>query len=534
VPLGSRPIGGTTVHDGLRTLAALICMTGCGPGSVAQAVRPDAPTAADALGEASAAECLQVADSARPLVVDWKPDRRGDLEIAMKEGLAVVAYDCKKLELLTDCHAEGSYGFKGFILKQQVIRLQDADEIRLNLPSLGAVIAAKIEGELSRGSSLDLATILVGKRMSTRMNVAKTEIAGRCDGATHFVRGANIGAFVMQTGTNASVSSAVELFGIGTGGNSESSRLERVIDGSVESCKQSQSDAGEPPSNCGALVRLHLVGLSQDATATKVAKAPAVEEDKDECPQGLVQSGGKCTKPAAAKTHVCKKGDQAGCSAQCEAGEARSCARLAAIHKSVPAKASPLYEKACNAGHAGACSNLGLLYSKAKRDGEAAAAFAKACELGGAVGCFNLGTMHMLGRGVAKDAAKGVALFRQACDGGNAFGCVNLGIAYDDGVGVGEDPTRALGLFRRACEGDEPKACNNVGFMYAKGRGTSKDQDKAAKSYDKGCRLGSARSCYYLGKRHADGSGVAKDEARAKSLFDKACAMGEKKACAEK
>ena len=522
------------MHDGFRTLTALIFIAGCGPGSAAQAVRPDAPTAAGALGEESAGECRQVADSARPLVVDWKPDRRGDLEIAMKEGVAVVAYDCTKLELLTDCRAEGSYGFKGFILKQQLIRLADADEIKLNLPSLGAVIAAKIEGELSRGSSLDLATVLVGKRMSTRMSVAKPELQGRCDGATHFVRGVSIGAFVMQTGTKASISSAIELFGVGMGGGSDSSRLERVVDGSVEACKQSRSDAAEPRDNCGALVRLHLVALSQDGAASTAAKAPAVEEEQDECPEGLVQSGGKCTKPAAAKTHVCKKGDQADCSAQCDAGEARSCARLAAIQKSDPAKAAPLYDKACSAGHARACSNLGLLHSKAKRDAEAAAAFAKGCELGGAVGCFNLATMHMQGRGVAKDEHQGVALFRQACDGGNAFGCVNLGIAYDDGVGVGADPARALSLFKRACEGDEPKACNTLGFMYAKGRGCGEDQGKAAKSYEKGCRLGSARSCYYLGKRHRDGSGVAKDEPRAKALFDKACSMGEKKACAEK
>jgi hypothetical protein len=29
------------------------------------------------------------------MVVDWTPELRGDLEAAMKEGIAVVTYDCK-------------------------------------------------------------------------------------------------------------------------------------------------------------------------------------------------------------------------------------------------------------------------------------------------------------------------------------------------------------------------------------------------------------------------------------------------------
>ena len=70
----------------------------------------------------------------KPLVVDWKPEQRGDLEVAMSEGLAVVAYDCQHMELLTDCRVEGSYGFKGVVFKQQMIRLADADEIKTNLP----------------------------------------------------------------------------------------------------------------------------------------------------------------------------------------------------------------------------------------------------------------------------------------------------------------------------------------------------------------------------------------------------------------
>src|SRR5262245_28761698 len=95
-------------------------MFGCGaPGGAAQAVRPEATTGSAALGETT--ECRDVSRGSKPLVVDWKPEQRGDLEVAMSEGVAVVAYDCQKMELLTDCRADGSYGFKGVVLKQQMI-----------------------------------------------------------------------------------------------------------------------------------------------------------------------------------------------------------------------------------------------------------------------------------------------------------------------------------------------------------------------------------------------------------------------------
>jgi hypothetical protein len=85
-----------------------------------------------AQGESS--ECRDVTDGARPRVVDRKPEQRGDLEVAMSQGIAVMAYDYHKMDLLPDCTVEGSYGFKGVVLKQQLIRLEDKDEIRANLP----------------------------------------------------------------------------------------------------------------------------------------------------------------------------------------------------------------------------------------------------------------------------------------------------------------------------------------------------------------------------------------------------------------
>src|SRR5262245_66516470 len=96
---------------------------GCGPGGVADKIRPNDPTAAGALGEG---DCHDTAKGGEPLVVDWKDEQRGDLEIAMKQGVAVVAYSCQGIKLLPDCKVEGSYGFMGMTKKESVVRLQNA------------------------------------------------------------------------------------------------------------------------------------------------------------------------------------------------------------------------------------------------------------------------------------------------------------------------------------------------------------------------------------------------------------------------
>jgi uncharacterized protein len=522
-------------------LASMLFACG-GAGAPAQAIRPKAQTAAQASGEPAEDSCREVSREGKPLVVDWKPEQRGDLEIAMTQGIAVVNYDCKRLELLSDCRAEGTYGFKGVVLKQQLIRLNDSDELKVNLPLSGPLLAVKLEGQLGRGTTLDLATALVGNRMSTRTTLARDQLVGRCEGATHFVRGANIGAFVMQTGEESKVMTAAQVFGAGAQAGSASSKLARQEDGDIESCKQASSDLDKPPGKCGALVRLHLVSIN--AAAPKAEAAPnakfvGVQEEEPGCPTGFLYADGKCMPPRdATEKHVCQKGDVPDCTKQCDADEGWSCSRLgSAVMAQDAAKAATLYKKSCALGHPGGCSNLGLLLSKGtgvtKDDAEAAKMFAKACEGGDAVGCFNLGAFHFEGRGVGKDEKRAVALFKQSCDGGNAAGCINLGAAYDDGTGgVAKDPARALTLFKRACEGDRAEGCTNVGVVLS-ARNSGDDAKNAVKAYARGCDLGSAKSCDYLGKRYLAGTGVDKDPSKAKDLMKRACDLGLASSCGQ-
>ena len=97
----------------------------------------------------------------------------------MKQGVAVVAYDCHALRLLKSCSIDGSYGFMGMTRKEQVVRLENADEIHANLPLTAGALVAKLGGDLTRGSTLDVALIIVGKRRSTWRHATAGDLQAR-------------------------------------------------------------------------------------------------------------------------------------------------------------------------------------------------------------------------------------------------------------------------------------------------------------------------------------------------------------------
>jgi uncharacterized protein len=95
------------------SLLAAMALTAaaCEPGGAAGQVMPKSPTYAEATGadegSAGGSRC------AAPYVVDARPEQRMAIEVAMKGGLAVVAYDCEALRVIADCHLDGEYGFMG-------------------------------------------------------------------------------------------------------------------------------------------------------------------------------------------------------------------------------------------------------------------------------------------------------------------------------------------------------------------------------------------------------------------------------------
>ncbi len=240
-----------------RALVAVGLTTGlasCG-GGAHDAVRPNQPTAGDAMGR-STIKAVEGASS--PLVVDWKSEERADLEEAIHDGVAIVAWDDKGLRLLKRCKLAGDYGYLPVQVKKDVVRLETADEVRASLPLGGLGIVGKIGGGFEKGTTLDIALAMVGKRRTTWNDVKRDDLKGTCEGATHYIRAILVGAFTMKTGTTGKAAAAVEIFGAGGGGSTSSSKDVGSSDGKVADCDKATGEETKPPGQCAAILRIEL------------------------------------------------------------------------------------------------------------------------------------------------------------------------------------------------------------------------------------------------------------------------------------
>lgn len=464
-----------------RMLALSALLPACSAGGLGDGVRPDKPQVAGGL-------CSEVSPFGQPLVVDWRPDERARLEVAMKQHIAVVKYDCDHYELL-DCQVPGSYSFMGTSLKQETLRLENRDELGANLPAFGAQLSAKVE----RDQSLDLVTMTVGMRRTTKPVVHSKELEGECEGATHFVRGAFVGAFALGTRTAGETRAGVELFNVAATGASSSKQQTTSHDGDPQACQSAIPASTDSPPKCSALLRLELTELG--AEPAKAAGAV------DVCPQPSVLSGGKCTAESG-EPFQCREGRKDECEAQCRAGHDGSCAALGfmlfgnhGVTKDLK-RAVQLSDQACQAGNARACSNLGTVFYEGKLTG--------------------------------KDYGRAQKLFQQACTGGFATGCHNLAQVKQHGADAGE----VIELFDRACRGGVGAACHNLAIELERRGRSQEDSKAAARAYGRACEAGFDDACANLAVYQLRGVGVAKDPAAAKASLDSLCNRDVHVACA--
>jgi len=543
----TRSRGSVTVRDmrskvlfGLACTAAVAALSAaCGGSNAGSAVRPADPQASSALGEAP---CREAEKYGEPLVVDWPSEQRGDLEVAMHEGVAVVAYSCKAIRLLKDCHADGTYGFIGTTQREQVVKLESSDEVQANLPTLGAAFLSKIGADMQRGAALDIALVTIGKKKTTLTAATTDDLKGTCDGATHFVRGAAVGAFALDTGTRGQVRAAAEIFGASTKAESSSTKAVHNKDGDVGDCKQAAPDSPKPPSQCGAPVRLELLAITAKPKGAEPAPPPPAAKDavdlaepEESCPKGLVLSAGKCTAAAQAKSFQCESGKAEECTQQCEKGSAGSCATLGAMYAEGNhvsrnyGMAAGRLKQGCDGGVDEACVGLGALTFDGrgvdKSVDRARDLFAKGCDGGVAEGCTGQGKAMLASKLITTDADT-VKVFQRACDGGSAAGCRELGALYEGGRNVPKDPSKALDAYKRACFGRNAESCARAGDAMEKNRDTL----GAGIFYQRACWGQYFDGCASLGR--LEQAGMLGGPSQAKRDFQQACAFGSQLGCA--
>lgn len=450
----------TAVPFALVTLLAASGLS-CG-GKVGEVVRPEAMTANEAVGENS---CTEVGARDTPLVVDMKAMQRADLEEVMRSGVAVVRYDCNQLTLLVDCQIPGDYGFLAVSKKEESVQMASADDVRANLPVSGNVLVSAGYGS---ESSIDLATVMIGKRTTSVRQAGDADASGGCESATHFVRGAYVGAFAVKTGTIGQIEAAASVFKYGFEGSSQSEKKVDRKDGDPSSCDQVDLDSENPPADCSALLRLELVALDEGSVAASSEPEPAMDASAT-CPQGLVRVGGLCTKDTS-QAHECNPDDVGDCTAQCDNGDALSCAHLGVIKVKAgsPKEAKAFLTKACDAGIGRGCNGLGVIATKGL-DGApdpvaGVALYRKACEQGYINACHNVAFQLQEGDGVPENLAAAKEIYARGCAGGFPASCHNLAALTQEA-----DPKRAVQLYTRGCQGGYKPACGNLAGLKAAG-----------------------------------------------------------------
>jgi TPR repeat protein len=132
-----------------------------------------------------------------------------------------------------------------------------------------------------------------------------------------------------------------------------------------------------------------------------------------------------------------------------------------------------LCEAECDAGSADRCRRLAATYALGegvgKDEARATALYERACAMKDAPACVFAGQMHEYAHGVPKDEAKATSLYETSCNAGWAAGCYNLAIMFENGRGVARDHGRAVSLYDTACAAGAKPACERAKGLRAAG-----------------------------------------------------------------
>src|SRR5689334_7288140 len=125
-------------------------LSGCGssPPPTAPSVPASTPPATKAAAPMAAGEIY---------AVDWPMERRAELELAMKEHVAILAHDGESVRVLGDCKLDGRYASASQPLKEDVVRLETFAEVKRTLVFTAAKTAGRLEAEMSKGAVVEIA-----------------------------------------------------------------------------------------------------------------------------------------------------------------------------------------------------------------------------------------------------------------------------------------------------------------------------------------------------------------------------------------
>lgn len=550
-----------TLDQGAGLLLAF-SLTACA--SSANLTRPAEETAAAAVGERKC-DPKRVNGESTPYAVDWSDDNRAALESAMARGIAVVKSSCDGVEVLKACTVTGEYAYRGVSRKTKVITMKDDSSISANLGPASLPVA--VSAELKQGKSLDLAYVFVGSDGTTVASVSRDMLQGRCEGATHFVYQASVGAFALGTSASGEARAAAEVFGYGkAGGSGASNKATTTTDGDLKACEAASDGAKSKTDGCKALFQVQLYPIDDKAQATSL-----VARDVRSCPAGFTYSDGACVPKAEAKGALCDHGDEAGCKTQCLAGSKESCGRFSSAliehnfnwqmnverskHDAVigvlkGTMQKPLRE-ACDAGEGPACTVAAYAHVVDMGNttfdvvqGQVPGfvdLVTKGCRAGETVACnwviltYGDGLFEKEGAfSIPKAIGKLVDIAGVGCDRGSATTCLLLSGEYwlDNRMDAAQRPKLVVTYARRACTGGIPEACALAGTMLQSHDACVSGFKELESPLKKKHQL--ALSTFASTDYQCDVSAPVRSEAGAKEMFALGCKLGDAYSCGKK
>ncbi|HET7538248.1 MAG TPA: hypothetical protein VFK05_00200 [Polyangiaceae bacterium] len=237
----------------VRALAAAASLlVGCGGGS--ELPRAKAPGVPD-----QEARCGLAARNESPLVTEWSPAEKANLQARLRSGALAVEFTGCSMRPILGCTVRGSYRWQRTTLSSESIEIHSQDELFAKLP-LGAIA---LEGELARSGRLAVRTAVGGQYVLEGSSAADVPDYGDCSAATHLLVGVSIGSFKLHSGgtLQAGGSIGAGMYQAGAHTNSSESLLREA--GDFDSCKSSTDET--PELNCSSPVQAFLAPLPRFA-----------------------------------------------------------------------------------------------------------------------------------------------------------------------------------------------------------------------------------------------------------------------------
>ncbi|HEX8796219.1 MAG TPA: hypothetical protein VF765_34955 [Polyangiaceae bacterium] len=260
----------------MRAPAAVVVAASLAACAAGTTGAPQAPTYAPA-DETTAGAAKS---STRPLILEWPAADRAALEAQRAQGVVVVRYAGRDIEVLGGCRVAAAYRYVPVTPKTEDVVMRDRSELDAAMPVHGV----NLEAKLAQKQQLDVALMVVGTYEADARAWAAADLQGQCDGATHVVQELTVGAFEIDASAQASQAAGAGAFGIGASASHDASREVLHRDGDAAACAKSAARDATPPFGCGAMLRMQVVPI----------RFPAAAASAGGCGPGLVRKGDAC------------------------------------------------------------------------------------------------------------------------------------------------------------------------------------------------------------------------------------------------